>query len=166
MKTKKHRTKAGDIFKIPIDQNRNSFGQVITNRNGVLRIVTFKTAYNIADKPKVENILADKIILLTDTMDALIYYGNWEIYDNEIPIKNLPMPNFKYGLDVVYITNYDHSAKRIATKQESDNLDFKFSFSPINIQNAMQAFFGLKEWDKRFDKLTFEYCMEKSQIKI
>lgn len=164
--TKKIRTKSGDIFQIPVDDNRVCFGHVIENNGGVLRIITFKTAYLKSDSPDPDDILTQPILLLTDTMDAKIYHGDWKIYANRTPANNLPKPNFKYGLDPVYITDYDNSKKRIATTKEADNLDFKFSVSPIRIQNAMQAFLGVKPWDIDFDKLTLDYCKEKEQIRV
>jgi hypothetical protein len=164
--TKKIRTKKGDIFQIPLDNEQFCFGQVLENKSGVLRITTFKTAYNQTDKPDPDEVLIQPIFLLTDTLDAKIYHGDWKVYANRTPIGNLPKPNFKYGLDTVYITDYDNSKKRVATHREADNLDFQFSVSPIRIQNAMQAFFGTKPWDKDFDKLTLDYCKEKESIKI
>ena len=163
----KIRTKAGDIFQIPIDEKHISFGQVINNSSGVLRIITFKKAFDLNSLPEINEILSKPILLLTDTLDAKIYNGDWKIYAKQTTIQNdLPLPNFKYGVDTIYITNYDNTLKRVATLEESENLDFKFSVSPIRIQNAMQAHFGIKDWESDFDKLTLKYCEEKSKIRI
>lgn len=164
---KKIRVKVGDVFQIPIDDSHISFGQVLVNNSGVLRIATFKKKYKLSDTPSIEQIVTEPILLLTDTMDAKIWSGDWKVYGNTNVISDsLPKPRFKLGMEPVYITNYEQTRKRIASADEANILDHKFSVSPIRIQNGRQAYFGIKEWDDDFDKLTLEYCIEKSKINI
>jgi hypothetical protein len=100
-------------------------------------------------------------------MDAKIWNGDWKIYSNATIIGNtLPKPNFKLGLGPVYITNYDGQKIRIATKEDESKFDFKFSVAPIRIQNAMKAWFKVIEWDPAFNKMTIDYCFDKSLITI
>ncbi|HEX8277931.1 MAG TPA: Imm26 family immunity protein [Segetibacter sp.] len=163
---KKIRAKVGDLFQIPIDMSRVSYGQVAENKSGVLRIITFNRIFTIRDNPTIEEILDAEIVLLTDTMDAKIYNGDWKVVGNASVRANLPIPKFKFGLNPVYITDYGAKRKCVATQEETDKLDFQFSAAPIRIQNAMQAHFGVKEWDADFDKLTFQYCFQKSLIEL
>jgi len=167
METKKKvRAKAGDVFQIAIDAERVSFGQVVENKAGVLRVITFNKTFQSTNVPDVGAIVQNDIVLLTDTMDAKIYNGDWKVIGN-VPVEvNLPKPKFKFGTDPLYITEYGGKSKRIATQEEADKLDFQFSVAPIRVQNAMQAYFGLKEWDVDFDKLTFRYCEEKARFDL
>jgi hypothetical protein len=164
---KKVRTKTGDIFQIPIDDNSICFGQVVENRGGVLRIVTFDTLHKPDDLLNAQKIFSSKIVLLTNTMDAKIYYGDWKVYANSSLVEvNLPRPHFKLGLDPTYVTDYEGKRIRIATKEEENLFDYKFSVAPIRIQNAMQAFFKKKAWEPDFEKMTYDYCLEKSKLSI
>ncbi|HEV7349857.1 Imm26 family immunity protein [Telluribacter sp.] len=163
---KKIRAKVGDLFQIPIDSSRVSYGQVAENKRGVLRIITFNKLFQITDNTTIAEIVDSNIVLLTDTMDAKIYNGDWKVVGNA-PVKaNLPVPKFKFGLDTVYITDYSGKRRRLATQEETVNLDFQFSVAPIRVQNAMQAHFDVKEWDADYDKLTFDYCFQKSLIEL
>lgn len=151
----KIRVKTGDIFQIPITDIEFCFGQVVVNNKGVLRVITFDRLHNHGDHPTAEQLLKSKIVLLTDTMDAKIWNGDWKVYLNAPIIDtDLPRPNFKVGLDPVFITNYFGQKLRIATKQEEVFYDHKFSVAPIRVQNAMKAYFKFADWDADFDKLT------------
>jgi hypothetical protein len=162
---KKVRTKSGDIFQIPIDVSNICFGQVIENIGGALRIVTFDTLHRLNDLPDTQEIFSSKIVLLTNTMDAKIYNGDWKVYANCSLFKtDLPKPYFKLGLEPTYITDYEGKRIRIATKEEENYFDHKFSVAPIRIQNAMQAFYKMKSWDPDYEKLTYNYCLEKSKL--
>ena len=159
----KIRVKTGDIFQIPITDTQFCFGQVVINNKGILRVVTFDNLYNSDDLFTKEKILNSKIILLTDTMDAKIWNGDWEIYSNASIVDNdLPRPNFKVGLDPTFITDYSGQKLRVATEQEDAFYDHKFSVAPIRVQNAMKAYFKLADWQPDFNKLTYNYCVEKS----
>lgn len=162
---KKVRTKIGDIFQIPIDDGSICFGQVIENRNGVLRVVTFDSLHKPEDLPNTEEIISSKVVLLTNTMDAKIYNGDWKVYANSSLFEtNLPKPHFKLGLDPTFLTDFDGKRIRLASKEEENLFDYKFSVAPIRIQNAMQAFFKRKVWEPDYEKLTYNYCLEKSKL--
>jgi len=163
---KKIRAKAGDVFQIPIDEIHISFGQVCENNGGVLRVITFNKIYSTTIIPQITEIIQSNIVLLTDTMDAKIYNGDWQVVGNAPVITNLPMPKFKFGIDPVYITEYGSKTTRIATPEEAEKLDFQFSVSPIRVQNAMQAYFKRKEWEADYDKLTYQYCEDKALIEL
>jgi hypothetical protein len=137
------------------------------NNGGVLRIATFDKLYDVNEAPAPEECINESIVLLTDTMDALIFHGHWKIYGN-LPLvaENLPKPRFKLGLDPTYVTNYEQTRRRLATPVEIEEIDHKFSVAPIRVQNAMQAYHGLKLWDSDFEKLTLRYCIEKSKIPL
>ena len=167
METKKKiRVKAGDVFQIPIDEARYAYGQV-AKKGDVLRVLTYNKTFPSNEVPEISNILQQEVLLLTDTMDALIYHGEWKICGNA-PVRNdLPKPKFKFGSEpTFYIIEHDSEYQRIATVEETNQLDFQFSVAPIRIQNAMQAYFGVKEWKSDYDKLTYQYCLEKSQIQL
>jgi hypothetical protein len=122
----KIRVKAGDIFQIPITDLQFCFGQVVINNKGVLRVVTFDQLYNSDDTFTIEQILNSKIILLTDTMDAKIWNGDWKIYSNaSIVDKDLPRPKFKVGLDPIFITDYSGKKLKIANEIEEKFYDHK-----------------------------------------
>ena len=159
----KIRAKTGDIFQIPISDTEFSFGQVVVKNKGALCIVTFDGLHKYDDHFTTEQILKSKIILPTDTMDAKIWNGDWMVYSNTPVVDtDLSRPNFKVGLDPVFITDYSGQKVKVATEQENGFYDYKFSVAPIRVQNTMKAYFKLADWDPDFDKLTYNYCAEKS----
>lgn len=161
------RTKKGDIFKIPINEESFAIGVVLTNTSGVLRVGVFDMVATSADKLDLNEIVNQKFKFLTDTMDALIWHGDWEIMGaTKHKFDNLPEPKFKIGQDEILVTNYDQTQTRRAKPDEINFLDYKFSVAPIRVENAVKAYNGLLPWDKEFDKLTYEYCDEKSKVRL
>ena len=72
---KKVRAKAGDVFQIPIDEERVSFGQVSENNGGVLRIITFNKAFPSTKTPDLREIIEnDRSYLMTLRIPIISVY--------------------------------------------------------------------------------------------
>ena len=76
--------KIGDIFTIPINDDKTGFGQIIKipNKSNFI-IVVFKQVYSGKDWPGLDEIIQDDILFLGYTMDALLYHKYWQIIGNK-----------------------------------------------------------------------------------
>ena len=101
----KPRAKIGDVFSIPIDDQRVGYGQVVLKNHSSfpIYIVVFWTAYDRNHEISLAEIVADEIALVGGSMDSRIYHGMWKIIGNIGPDQSrIPRPNFK-----VYIGHSD-----------------------------------------------------------
>lgn len=145
--------KRGDVFEFAVSNGRLGYGLVVLG-GATPYIVILKTLYQ--ERPSRQELEADEIALVGQTMDALFYHGRWVVVYEDFPIPaSVPFPNWKVGINgVPHTTDFDGETAWPMRADESDLLDHKFSRAPIAYQNALEALHGLAEWRDDYEKLT------------
>jgi len=152
--------KEGDVFTIPVDENRVGFGQIIKipNKNNFI-IVVFQEICITTEIPAVNEIINFSPLFLGYTMDAKLYHKHWKIIgNNNSNIDLIPLPNYRLGTppDDIYITDYSGKVLRPAKKEEYEKLEHKTVRAPVGYENALKAYHNLKEWQADDNKLLFK----------
>jgi Immunity protein 26 len=159
----KPRIKVGDVFSIPIDENRVGYGQVIFKNHSSfpIYIAVFRTVYECSSQVAPSAITNDEIALVGGTMDALICHGRWNILGNVSPdLARIPRPNFKVIFDNIdYLEDFDGNRLREATSIDVRYYDDRWTRAPIAFQSALKALHGIGTWDFSFDKLTIQHAL-------
>lgn len=156
-KRKRVKLRRGDLFEFPVADGRLGYGLVIIP-GGVLYAVFFRRLHK--SRPEFASLLADEIALVGTTMDALFYHRRWSVIAHDQPVpSSIPFPNWKVKIGGEFrTTDFEGRNHWPMRPGEIDLLDYKFSQSPLNYQEALEAINGLGEWQDSYDKLTPAYA--------
>jgi hypothetical protein len=166
-------TSVGDIFQIPIDENRVGFGQIVARKLGPNPDLVI--VFDFADSPSVEyspdelkQIVEKPILLVANTFDVLIKNGSWKKIGNlESQLARVPLPCYKSGsghFGRVAVESYDGKKRRIASREEIASLDNRNSVGPIRLEKALKAKYGLIPWTSSFDKISLAHVQKASEV--
>lgn len=146
----------GLVFAIPLAENVFGFGHLIAWQPPIFYMVGYDLKAESSNVPD-SVIQQARPVLLGNFFDTLIHNGRW------LPVKNLATPDvlfpcFKVKIgDKFYVESWDRKRKREITPIECDSLPFRTNYSPIILENALKAYFGLGSWNaKLFDNLKAE----------
>lgn len=159
--------KVGDIFTIPVSEGKTGFGQIINipNKHNFI-IVVFENAYTGKEWPSLTEIIADRILFLGYTMDALIYHKDWKIIGNvSSNINKIKLPYYKLGtFPDVKIVNYKGDTLRKASKNEFDNLEYETVVAPVRYELALQAYHKIGKWNEDYDRLLYDRTLDSIKV--
>ena len=108
----------GDIFEFSINDTNLSYGQIIEIPNKKsITIVVFEGQY--LQRPLLEEIVNDKVLLIGNTFDAKLHHGHWSIIGNyQENLDAMALPYYKIGTEPVYVEDFKGNKVRRATKEE------------------------------------------------
>jgi hypothetical protein len=160
--------KVGDIFTIPIDENRNGIGQILSIPNKDSFIII------IFDLIREKGLLLENldlnscnIVFLGYTLDAKLYHKHWLIIGNSNEnISSVYLPYYKLGTppDDIFITNYKGERIRKALLNEFEKLNYQSVVAPVRYETALKAHFNLAEWEDRYNDLLYTYTLDSIKI--
>lgn len=148
------KAKVGDIFLVPLTNSCFALGHIIAIREqSELYIGIFgqKVDYPDINWRKVIN---EHPKLLCLTFDAKIFHGDWPIIGNSIDkIDKYLEPVFRVvDNGVPMIESRDRTFRRPATANETKTLTNRIVSSPMLVENATKAFFGICDWQDSYDR--------------
>jgi hypothetical protein len=156
----------GDVFLIPLDGRSAAGGQVIAIRDDEeLYIAVFDQRLNRNETDPA--VAVDGVpILLTLSFDAKLFHGDWPIIGNLLGLVNrYPEPSYKVKhAGVMSLESRDHLVRRPASPEELEVLKYRSVAAPQNIEDAINAHFGIGEWSAHYDKYCAEYAIASSKL--
>ena len=157
--------KVGDVFLIPLDGKKWACGQLIDNREGELYVAVFRDSLD-SENDSYEKVILKEPLFLALTLDAKLWHGDWPIVGNVLGnLQRMPQPSFKVRQSgVVYIESRDRGIRRPATQAEVAILRYRSVSSPAVIEEAVQGYFGVCEWNPHYDKFHGDYAYESSNL--
>jgi Immunity protein 26 len=157
--------KVGDVFLIPLDGKSWAIAQLVSAWSEELYIAVF------ANKVETQGVdpqsVVDQIpVFLVLTLDAKIFHGDWPILGNvQDNLASFPQPAFKVRESgVVHIESRDRSIYRPASPAETEILRYRSVSSPAVIEEAVQAYFRVSEWNPHFDKFYADYAEQSARL--
>jgi hypothetical protein len=155
--------KVGDVFLIPLDEGHWAGGQVAGDWEGELYLAVFEEKYTRDN--------ADPMAIVDGTPAFLLlslnaWPGDWPILENlQYNLGEYPQPVFKVGLNgAMHVESRDRTIFRPASPREVEMLQYRRVSSPAEVEGAVQAYFGIGEWESRYDKLRADYAIRSSKI--
>lgn len=150
--------KIGDVFLVPLDDERCGLGQLAGDWKGELYVVIYDKL--VSRGASSEDVLGAGLQFAALTLDAKLYHGDWPVIGNrQDNLSDLPQPWFKVEVDgQTHIEARDRSVTRPATSTEAAQLRHRTVVAPVRIENALKALNGLGEWNPRFDELRADYA--------
>jgi Immunity protein 26 len=161
------KAKVGDIFLIPLTTSCFAVGHLIAIRDqSELYIAIFGKKMDHRDTNWREIINQDPKLLCL-TLDAKIFHGKWPIIGSSVDtFSNYLEPVFRViDNGVPMIESRDRTFRRSATENEMKELKNRIVSSPMLVENATKAFFGICDWQDSYDKFLAKN-VEKSLILV
>lgn len=158
--------KVGDVFLIPLDDVSAVAGHVIAIRENEELYLAVMSHRIRRDENDPEVAITGDPALLTLAFDAKLSNGDWPIIGNLVHYVNrYPHPAFKIKhAGKMSIESRDRTVRRPANDDELDVLHNRSVASPMIVEDAIRAYFGLREWDESYDKRCAEYARISSQL--
>ena len=154
---RRKRLRVGDVFTIPIDDERVGYGQVVHDfGQGHYYFVVFKEAFARDEEPELDAVLAGRLALLALSLDALLYHDHWQVVGHRgVNPERLPLPAYKEGVSPgkYEVVDYTGERRRDAAAAEVDELPFRAVVAPIRVEKALRALHGLEDWNEAYDEL-------------
>lgn len=152
------RVEVGDVFLVPLDGKSWACGQLVSAWNDELYIAIFDRTVE-TQQVDPHSVTAQKPVFLALTLDAKLFHGNWPIVGRvRKNLSSIPQPAFKVRQSgVVYIESRDRTVSRPASSSEAETLRYRSVSSPAVIEEAVQGYFGVCEWNPYFNKFHADY---------
>jgi hypothetical protein len=151
------------VFSIPLANEGFGFGQLVVRQRSIFYMV----AYDVqSEKPHVDDdaLRRAKPVLMGNFFDVLISIGRWRPVRHFSP-PVVPYPCFKVRIgNALYIESWDQRRRREGTAIELAQLQFRADYAPIILENALNAYFGLRAWETAFEPLRAEAVSAVSEL--
>jgi len=145
----------GDVFAIPIDESRWGAGQVVAEY-GKSQIYLAAYDYLVESPTRLDpnDVVSRPLLLLALSFDGLIYAGEWPLVGRVDVPTDMPLPAYKLGSpDQLMVVDYSGKRERTATVVEADALPFRTTVAAVRLEKALQAIYGVGEWNPEWDEL-------------
>lgn len=154
----------GDVFVLPLDNERHGIGQIAGDWKGELYVVIFDRL--APQGPTTADINGADLAFAALTLDAKFHHGDWRVIGNrQDNLPYIPQPWFKVGVgNETHIEARDRSVTRRANAAEEAKLRHRTVVAPVRIEMALKALHGLGEWQPRFDDLRADYAFESAKL--
>ena len=147
----------GDVFLIPVDGDRVSFGQIVGKYvAGGYYFAIFERTYARTGLPSLPEAIDDRLLLLALSLDAKIAVGDWTVVGNAPVAEAIPLPAFKESVDAidnVEVVDYSGARRRPATPEEAERVPHRSVVSPAFLEETLRAKHGLQPWSEEFEGL-------------
>ncbi|WP_433202359.1 Imm26 family immunity protein [Dactylosporangium sp. CS-047395] len=137
----------GDVFRIPIDDVRSVYGQVVAKHDSSTLVVVF-------DALSLDAVDGADVLLLANTFDDCLVDGEWPIVGHRLVRADVPWPVYKFWGSIRPPEIVDHFGRvlREATPEEARTLRSRSQSTANTVTDAAKAAFGVGEWRDAYDK--------------
>lgn len=166
----KFKLNVGDIFTIPLGNEEFGIGQIVwfPNHKHNFIMVVFKEKFQDIEKLYLTEINSFEILFLGYTVDAKLYNKKWKVIDNITSnLSNIQMPYYKLGLsnDGARLVDYKGDTLLNINEGTFNKLNYQTEVGPVRFENALKAYFGIKEWiAEDYDKILYEKVLESIKV--
>jgi hypothetical protein len=151
--------KIGDVFSVPLDDDRVGYGQIVdswSDSGGHFYFAIFDGVYLRDEAANLDAALSRPLAILALSMDPLLLHGHWQVIGHHDVVEGLPWPAYKEGVsppDDFEVVDHTGRLRRPATEEEVNRLAFRSAVAPIRLEKAFQALHGIGDWNDGYDSL-------------
>ena len=145
----RRRPKAGDVFQIPVVDDRVAYGQVLSTEE-FLHLVIFDGLHDPDDAADLDEPLRARVIFYAWTRDDFLRNGTWPVVASRSVEPNATPPvEFieMAGPDEFQVVDWAGNVLRPASPAEVENAPFRTIHSPESVQEAVEAWHGVRPWE-------------------
>jgi hypothetical protein len=144
---------AGDVFEIPVRDERVAYGQVLSSEEGELHLVVFEGLYEPGAEQDLDKVLQPPVFVYAWTDDDYFRDGTWRVVERRVVEPNAQPPvEFIEMADVpgeFQAVDWAGNVLRPAAPNEVENAPFRSINSPKSIQEAVEAWHGIRPWEDK-----------------
>ena len=141
----------GSVLSIPLGDGSWALGSVVYP--GINFFIGF-VIYRFHEPLIADDIIGKKLKIFSWTNDAEVFRGNWRNLGISIPIEDVDLPEYRVFVDgVEMIESFDGELLRHPDVRADSKLAFRKVRSPLLVQDAVQAAFGLGDWKPGFQDM-------------
>lgn len=149
--------KIGDVFSLPIDDERVGFGQIVaTYGKDAYYFAIFDSVAAAGTSIDLDKALNERIVFLALSLDAKLAVGHWSVVGNRPVRPGTPLPAFKEavgGPERIDVVDYSGQRRRPAQGAEADLLPNRKVVAPVRLEKALRAKHGLEPWIEAYSDL-------------
>lgn len=151
----KIKVEPGLLFAIPLGDGTFGFGQILAWQDPIYYMAAFKIRSLLPEMER-DRIEESSVVLLGNFFDVLLKNKRWTpLY--QIPIPRVPFPCYKIKVgETFYVENWDRTEMREASSEDLQALQPRSNYGPIILENALNAYLGIRPWEAQFDPLKIE----------
>jgi hypothetical protein len=150
----------GDVFTLPIDDERVGYGQIMApwgGSGGQFYFGIFDRVYPRHDSLDLDAVVVEPLVLLALSLDALLLRGHWGVVGRrQVDSGDVPWPAYKEAVSppgTFDVVDYTGQRRRRATEGEAERLPFRTVVAPIRVEKALRALNELEPWDDVYAEL-------------
>ncbi len=152
------RLHVGDVFTIPIDQDRLALGQIVGKygRHAYYLAVFDAEVASGAPQPVGPVAAGGRVVFLALALDAKFYVGDWVVVGKAPVRSDIPLPAYKEAVgtfDHIDVVDYSGEGRRRATASEAQVLPNRTIIAPVCLEDAVRARAGLEPWADEYARL-------------
>lgn len=147
----RRRPKAGEVFQIPVDDDRVAYGQVLSTQE-FLHLVVFDGLHDREGEHDPEEALRASVILYAWTRDDFLRNGQWPVVESRVVEPNAMPPVAFIELaepGEFQAVDWAGHVLRPASPTEVENAPFRSINSPESVQEALEAWHGVRPWEEK-----------------
>jgi hypothetical protein len=151
-----HSLGVGDVFVIPIDDNRVGVGQAVAMYGEDSYYLAIFEPTIDRDLGELDSAIDGPILFLALTFDAKVWAGDWPVVGTRPVRPDMPLPAYKQMVGVpdrFDVVDYSGQRRRPARGTEAVWLSNRFSVAPIRLERALRAVHGVEPWDDAYAEL-------------
>lgn len=151
MANSRSRSRTGDMFTLPVDEQRVAYGQIVHKTpGGLCWLAVFEGVGEVDREPEPDAIVASPLALLAKSFDVLIKHGQWQVIGHRQVDPTIPWPAFKVHTPSGWaVQDYTGERMRPASAEEIDQLPLDVTVAPIRVEHAARALCGQAPWSAR-----------------
>jgi len=146
----RRRPTAGDVFQIPVG-DRVAYGQVLSTEE-FLHLVAFDGLHDPDGEHDLDKVLRAPVILYAWTRDDFFRNGNWPVVESRAVEPNATPPVEFIEMvepDRFQAVDWAGNVLRRASPAEVENAPFRSINSPESVQEAVEAWHGVRPWEDK-----------------
>ena len=122
--------RVGDVFRLPLDDTRVGYGQIVHKWEGPsYYFAIFDGTYPAGAEPDLDEIVRRPIVLLARSLDALLWHDVWEVVGHtRVDVDNIPWAAYREGLTRMgscSVVDYTGERRRSADTEGAELLPFR-----------------------------------------
>jgi len=160
--------KAGDVFSVPIDDERVGVGQIVaTYGKDAYYLAIFDVVAPDAASIDLDQAPLGRVLFLALSLDAKLAAGHWSVVGNRPVHEQMPLPAFKEAVgspDRIDVVDFSGAKRRRAEGPEAELLPNRKVVAPVRLEKALRAKHGLEPWAEAYTDLAPNESMTTAQL--
>lgn len=150
----KPKLRIGDLFTMPLDEERIVVGQIVATFLSSYYFAIFEPTFQRGDDIDLDTVPLTRVAFLASSFDAKLRSADWVLIGNRSVAEEIPLPAYQFGTPGrTVIEDCSGTRRRPAQGDEAQCVPHRETVSPSVLEKALRAGHGLHPWNDAFASL-------------